>query len=79
MGGKNTILKKFALAETKKGIISVSHLEEPYGTGSFPVVSIGISLKGDDTSPDWKAHIPYENLDELIESLVEAKKQFGSK
>jgi len=78
MGGKNTILNSFALAETKKGIISVSHLEEPYGTGSFPVVSIGISLKGDDTSPDWKAHIPYENLDQLIESLQEAKKQFGS-
>jgi len=79
MGGKNTLLKTFQLADTKKGIISVSHLEEPYGTGSFPVVSIGISLKGDDGSPDWKAHIPYENLDELIESLQEAKKQFGDK
>ncbi len=78
MGGKNTVLKTFPLAETKKGIISVSHLEEPYGTGSFPVVSIGISLKGDDSSPDWKAHIPYENLDQLIESLQEAKKQFGT-
>lgn len=79
MGGKNTILNRFPLAETKKGIISVSHLEEPYGTGSFPVVSIGISLKGDDASPDWKAHIPYENLDELIESLQVAQKQFGNK
>ena len=78
MGGKNTVLKTFPLAETKKGIISVSHLEEPSGTGSFPVVSIGISLKGDDSSPDWKAHIPYENLDQLIESLQEAKKQFGT-
>lgn len=77
MGGKNTILNTFPLAETKKGIISVSHLEEPYGTGSFPVVSIGISLKGDETSPDWKAHIPYENLDQLIESLQTAKASFN--
>ncbi len=76
MGGKNTILNTFALADTKKGKITISHLEEPYGTGSFPVVSIGISLKGDETSPDWKAHIPYENLDELIESLQKAKERF---
>jgi hypothetical protein len=78
MGGKNTILKTFALADTKKGIISISHLEEPYGTGSFPVVSIGISLKGDDSSPDWKAHIPYDNLDQLIEALQEAKEKYGN-
>ena len=77
MGGKNTILKTFPLADTKKGIISVSHLEEPYGTGSFPVVSIGISLKGDDKAPDWKAHIPYDNLDQLIEALQEAKEKYG--
>ena len=78
MSGKNTVLNSFPLADTKKGVISVSHIEEPYGTGSFPVVSIGISLKGADREPDWKAHIPYENLDQLIESLQEAKKQFGS-
>jgi hypothetical protein len=76
MGGKSTIIKSFALADTKKGKITVSHLEEPYGTGSFPVVSIGISLKGDETSPDWKAHIPYENLDELIKALQSAKEKF---
>ena len=43
MGGKNTILTKFPLAGTKNGMISISHLEEPYGNGSFPVVSIGIA------------------------------------
>ena len=79
MSGKNTILSTFPLAETKKGVISVSHLEEPYGTGSFPVVSIGISLKGDVANPDWKAHIPYENLDQLIESLQTAKRDFAKK
>lgn len=76
MSGKNTILTKFALAGTKNGIISISHLEEPYGNGSFPVVSIGISLKKNGEEPDWKAHIPYENLDELINALQDAKARF---
>lgn len=78
MGGKNTILTKFPLAGTKNGIISVSHLEEPYGSGSFPVVSIGIALKKSGGEPDWKAHIPYENLDELISALQDAKARFGT-
>lgn len=73
MSKKSTILKSFPLSDTKKGKITVSHIDEPYGTGSFPVVSIGISLKGDETSPDWKAHIPYEDLDNLIAALQEAK------
>ncbi len=77
MSGKSTVLKSFALADTKKGVISVSHIEEPYGDKSSPVVSIGISLKGDEGDPDWKAHIPYDNLDELIASLQEAKEKFG--
>ena len=51
MGGKNTILTKFSLAGTKNGIISVSHLEEPYGSGSFPVVSIGIALEKSGEEP----------------------------
>ena len=76
MDGKNTILTKFPLAGTKNGVISVSHLEEPYGNGSFPVVSIGISLKKNTEDPDWKAHIPYENLDELINALKDAKARF---
>lgn len=76
MGGKNTILTKFALAGTKTGMISISHLEEPYGSGSFPVASIGISLKKNSEEPDWKAHIPYENLDELINALKDAKSRF---
>ena len=75
----NTVIKKFHLADTKNGIISVSHIEEPYGNGSFPVVSIGISLKKDSNEPDWKAHIPYDNLSELIEALNEAKAKFGNK
>jgi len=70
---KKTIeIKEFKLANTEKGLIKVSKIEEPYGENSKPVVSIAISLNGEDV--DWKAHIPYENIDELIESLKEAKK-----
>lgn len=76
MSGKNTVLTTFALAGTKTGVVSVSHLEEPYGTGSFPVVSIGIALKKNSEEPDWKAHIPYENLDQLIVALNDAKARF---
>jgi hypothetical protein len=39
------------------------------------VVSIGISLGGDEKRPDWKAHIPYENIEEVINALKEAKKR----
>ncbi len=74
----STLISTFDLSDTKKGKISVSHLAEPYGKDSQPVVSIGISLKGNVEDPDWKAHIPYDNLDELISALQEAKKQFTS-
>ncbi len=73
MSGQNTLLKSFTLAGTKEGTISVSSIEEPYGKGSHSVVSIGISLKGNIDEPDWKAHIPYENLDDLIDALMEAR------
>lgn len=79
MSGKNTLLKSFKLAGTKEGTISVSNIDEPYGKESASVVSIGISLKGNIDEPDWKAHIPYENLDDLIASLVEAKENRSQK
>ena len=71
---KVQLIKTIPLANTKEGIISISHIDEPYGEGSKPVVSIGISLDGEENKPDWKAHIPYENIDDVIEALKEAKK-----
>ncbi len=73
----NELLKTIPLSGTDKGVISISNMDEPYGEGSNSVVSIGISIKGNDNNPDWKAHIPYENIDEVIEALKEAKKKFG--
>ncbi len=65
------ILSTIDLASLKGGKITLSDMEHPYGENSHPVVSIGVSLKGEE--PDWKVHIPYENIDELIEALKLAK------
>ena len=71
MSKKVTNIKTLELAHTKEGTISVAHIEEPYGEFSSPVASISISINGKDE--DWKVHVPYENIDELIESLNEAR------
>jgi len=71
MSKKVVNIKTLKLAHTKEGTISVSHIEEPYGESSSPVTSIGISING--KSEEYKVHIPYENLDELIKTLNEAR------
>ncbi len=58
---------------TQKGIISVKKIEEPYGEGSNTVASIGISLSGDASKPEWKVHIPLENLEDVIKALEALK------
>lgn len=65
--------KTIALSGTKKGVISVTKLEDPYGEGSGTVASIGISLDGNANSPEWKVHIPLDNIDEVIKALQELK------
>ena len=65
--------KTIALSGTKNGVISVTKINEPYGEGSGTVASIGISLSGDANNPEWKVHIPLDNLDEVIAALQELK------
>lgn len=77
MSKQNVILKTFPLSGTKNGSVTVSHIEEPYGASSHSVVSIGISLGGNLEEPDWKAHVPYEDLGNLIDALLEAKAKYG--
>ncbi|MCK9257604.1 MAG: hypothetical protein M0P02_05965 [Sulfurospirillaceae bacterium] len=77
MSEKLKNIASFDLAGTKKGKVVVNHMDEPYGASSKPVVSIGISLKGSLTEADWKAHIPYENIDDLIKALEQAKAEFN--
>lgn len=66
-----TKISEIALHGTKKGLIIVSDITEPYGTGTNDVVSIGVALNGKDV--EWKSHIPYENLDEVIAQLIVAR------
>ncbi len=65
-----TELGTLPLHGTKQGVISVSNVSEPYGKGTSDIVSIGISLNGRDI--EWKSHIPYENLDDVIAILQKA-------
>ena len=65
--------KTIALSGTKKGVISVTKLEKPYGEDSATVASIGISLAGNADKPEWKVHIPLDNLEEVIEALEALK------
>ena len=62
-----------ALSGTKKGVISVTKIKEPYGAGSGTVASIGISLAGDAENPEWKVHLPMDNLDAVIAALTALK------
>lgn len=57
------------LSSTKRGVISVTKIERPYGEDSAPVASVGISLTGNAEAPEWKVHIPMDNLDEVIKAL----------
>jgi hypothetical protein len=65
-------LDQIPLAGTKTGIISIAKVSQPYGEGSNDVVSIGIALNGEDV--EWKTHIPFENIDDVIDALNKAKK-----
>lgn len=62
--------KTIALHGTKKGVISVTKIEQPYGPDSGTVASVGISLSGNAEEPEWKVHLPIENLDEVIAALT---------
>ena len=66
--------KTIPLSGTKNGVISVTKIEEPYGAGSGTVASVGISLAGNADEPEWKVHIPLDNLDAVIEALSELRK-----
>ena len=72
MSKKDIEIATIPLHGTKDGIISISTIKEPYGAGSDPVASIGISLQSNSEEPDWKVHIPKQNIEALIEALHQA-------
>ena len=57
--------------DREKSAIVVAHLEEPYGKGSKPVVSVGCTLKGDTDDPTWKVHVPADILPDVILAMRE--------
>lgn len=73
MSSAVVVIKEIPLDGTKKGIISISKVDEPYGAGSDSVASIGISLVGDAKNPEWKVHLPMGNVEAVIEALKSIK------
>ncbi len=69
------LIKEIPLASSDDGAITVATVKEPYGENSSPIVSLGIWLSKTSEEPDWKVHIPVENLDQVIEALQEAKRE----
>ena len=66
-------IRTMPLSGTENGKIEVAVIEEPYGAGTAPVASVGIFLDGNNSEPDWKVHIPKEDIDGVIAALQEAK------
>jgi hypothetical protein len=75
MSGKVTIVEEMSLSGTDNGTITVTTVEEPYGAGSASVASIGIALQANAEEPDWKVHLPKENIDAVIAALQKAKER----
>ncbi len=73
MSGKVTQIAQMDLSGSNDGKITVTTIESPYGEGSESVASIGITLSSDANEPDWKVHIPKENIDAVIDALQKAK------
>ncbi|MFT7824283.1 MAG: hypothetical protein ABXS92_05920 [Sulfurimonas sp.] len=73
MSGTVRIIEEMALSGTENGKITVTTVAEPYGEGSESVASIGISLQSNSEEPDWKVHLPKENIDAVIAALQKAK------
>ncbi len=74
MSGTVKQIDDMTLSGTKDGKISITTVEQPYGSNSESVASIGISLQAGAEEPDWKVHIPKANIDAVIAALQEAKK-----
>jgi hypothetical protein len=67
------VIDEFDLCDTQNGKIEVAIIEEPYGENSPSVVSIGIFLDKENKHPDWKVHVPKDNINSLIDALQKAK------
>ena len=69
MSGRVRHIDDIELASTEEGKISISVVDEPYGPNSDSVISVGVFLSKDKTEPDWKVHIPAENVEEVLAAI----------
>lgn len=73
---ESTKVKSIKLAHHfKEDRINITHVEKPYGDYSDPIVKIDVTEFGKDSG---QLEIPYENIDELIKALTNAKGVFDS-
>jgi len=75
MSSLSKIIDEVKLSGTENGKIEVAVISEPYGEGSDSVASIGVFLNSENKEPDWKVHIPKENIDSVISALQKAKEE----
>ena len=71
------VLGDLKLSGTDNGKIEVAILNNPYGNNSKPVVSIGVFLKSSSEEPNWKVHIPKDNISDIIKILEKAKSELN--
>ncbi len=68
---ETAVYKTIPLKGSKGGTLDFAVIEEPYGEGSKPVVSICATLNEKES---WKVHIPLSQIKEVRQALKEAKK-----
>jgi hypothetical protein len=69
------VIDEFSLSQTQNGKIEIAIIKEPYGEGSQSVASIGVFLDKENPQPDWKVHIPKDNIQSVIDALEASKKE----
>jgi len=75
MSELSKVIDEFKLSGTEDGKVEIAVIKEPYGEGSDSVASIGIFLNSDANEPNWKVHLPKENIDTVILALQKAKEE----
>jgi len=58
--------------DRQNAYIVVKKINDPYGPGSEPVISIGSTLKGDVENPTWKVHVPLSIINSVVQGISES-------
>ena len=66
---EDMIVESFEYPNRRNAFITIQTLEEPYGPGSEPVVSVGCTLKGTTDDPSWKVHVPLSLAEDVAGAI----------